>query len=133
VANEAPQRKLEMDSERDASTLHSSGWGLVTDWTYLFDVHSGRQMECEMADLKTEGLLQKIRGKIRETWGNITDDDMDKARGNLDQLIGTIKQKTGESEESIRAKLNRMDEDKEAERDPTGNQDWHHQESRPVR
>jgi uncharacterized protein YjbJ (UPF0337 family) len=86
-----------------------------------------------MADLKTEGLLQKIRGKIRETWGNITDDDMDKARGNLDQLIVTIKQKTGESEESIRAKLNRMDEDKEAERDPTGNQDWHHQESRPVR
>ena len=47
-------------------------------------------------------------------------------------MIGTIKQKTGESEDSIREKLSSMDEDKELERDPTGNQDWHHQESRPV-
>ena len=85
-----------------------------------------------MSDLKTEGFLQKIRGKIRQTWGSITDDDVDKARGNLDQMIGTIKQKTGESEDSIREKLSSMDEDKEVERDPTGNQDWHHQESRPV-
>lgn len=57
---------------------------------------------------KTEGTLQKIRGKIRSTWGNVTDDDIDRAQGNFDQLVGTIKQKTGESEETVRERLRGM-------------------------
>jgi uncharacterized protein YjbJ (UPF0337 family) len=64
---------------------------------------------------KTEGTLQKLRGRIRETWGNITDDDIDRAKGNFDQLVGTIKQKTGESEESVRERLRGMDEEGEFE------------------
>jgi uncharacterized protein YjbJ (UPF0337 family) len=65
-----------------------------------------------MNDTKYEGMFQKFRGKIRETWGDLTDDDMDKAHGNLDQLIGTIKEKTGEAEDSIRDRFRKwQDED----------------------
>jgi uncharacterized protein YjbJ (UPF0337 family) len=60
---------------------------------------------------QTEGTLQKIRGKIRSTWGDITDDDIDRVKGNMDELVGTIKQKTGESEEKIRDRLRDMDRD----------------------
>jgi uncharacterized protein YjbJ (UPF0337 family) len=60
-----------------------------------------------MAERQTEGFLQKIRGKIRSTWGDLTDDDMDRAGGRLDMLIGTIKEKTGEAEEGIRARFER--------------------------
>ena len=63
-----------------------------------------------MTNLKEEGMLDKFKGKIRETWGDLTDDDVEKAHGNWDQLIGTIKQRTGEAEDSIRERLNRMRE-----------------------
>jgi uncharacterized protein YjbJ (UPF0337 family) len=57
-------------------------------------------------------MFDKFKGKIRETWGDLTDDDFDKAHGNWDQLVGTIKERTGETEESIRERLNHVrDED----------------------
>ncbi|HXH20957.1 MAG TPA: CsbD family protein [Dehalococcoidia bacterium] len=54
---------------------------------------------------QAEGWTQKMRGRIRSTWGEVTDDDIDQARGNVDRLVGTIKQKAGEAEESIRERL----------------------------
>ncbi len=55
--------------------------------------------------LRTEGQLQQLRGKLRSTWGKLTDDDIDQAGGNFDTLVGKIKEKTGESEQQIRSKL----------------------------
>jgi uncharacterized protein YjbJ (UPF0337 family) len=37
----------------------------------------------------------RIKGRIRETWGQLTDDELQKARGSTEQLIGTIQAKTG--------------------------------------
>jgi uncharacterized protein YjbJ (UPF0337 family) len=62
-----------------------------------------------MSDWANEGRMQKLKGKLQSAWGNITDDDLQKARGDREQLIGTIKQKTGEAEEDIRRKLEEMD------------------------
>lgn len=58
-----------------------------------------------MADLRTEGRWDRIKGRVRSTWGDITDDDIDQARGNMENLLGRIKEKTGESAEEIRRKL----------------------------
>jgi uncharacterized protein YjbJ (UPF0337 family) len=58
-----------------------------------------------MADLKTEGRFDRVKGRARSIWGDLTDDDFDKARGNVENLIGRIKEKTGESAEDIRRKL----------------------------
>ena len=66
-----------------------------------------------MSNLRTEGMLDRIRGKIRETWGDVTDDEVDKSKGNMEQLIGTIKMKTGETEDSIRARFDRWMRDDE--------------------
>ena len=52
-----------------------------------------------------EGQWDQARGKIRETWGNITDDEIDETRGNWDQLVGKLKEKTGETTEAIERKL----------------------------
>jgi uncharacterized protein YjbJ (UPF0337 family) len=68
-----------------------------------------------MADLKTEGMFQKLRGKVRTVWGDITDDDMDRAGGSFDKLIGTIKEKTGETEDAIRRRLERLGDDDESD------------------
>ena len=67
--------------------------------------------EDKMADLKNEGTMQKWKSKIQSIWGDITDDDVDRAQGDRNQLVGTIKQKTGEREEDIRRKLDDLDKD----------------------
>jgi uncharacterized protein YjbJ (UPF0337 family) len=64
---------------------------------------------------QAEGTLQKLRGRIRSAWGDVTDDDIDRAGGNWDMLVGTIKQKTGEAEENIRERLRDFQDDAEDE------------------
>jgi uncharacterized protein YjbJ (UPF0337 family) len=66
-----------------------------------------------MADLKNEGRIQKLKGKVQSTWGSITDDEYDKAQGNRDQLVGTIKETTGQAEDEIRRILDDLDKDDE--------------------
>ena len=48
-----------------------------------------------------EGSWKEVRGKLRERWGQLSQDDLQRFDGNVDQLIGTIQRKTGESRESI--------------------------------
>jgi uncharacterized protein YjbJ (UPF0337 family) len=48
-----------------------------------------------------QGQWNTLRGKVKAKWGQLTDDDLQLASGNVDQLIGRIQQKTGEGRESI--------------------------------
>lgn len=48
-----------------------------------------------------EGDWNEIKGKLRQKWGQLTDDDLPKLRGELDQIIGIIQRKTGEGREAI--------------------------------
>ena len=41
------------------------------------------------------GMWKQSKGKIRERWGKLTDDDIDKAAGKRDQFIGMIQQRYG--------------------------------------
>jgi len=61
-----------------------------------------------MANLETEGKLDRFKGRIRSVWGEITDDDVDRAAGDRERLVGTIKEKTGEALESITEKLDKL-------------------------
>ncbi len=56
---------------------------------------------------KWEGRWDQLKGKAKEAWGNLTDDDMDVGEGQYDQFVGRIKERTGETEESIRERLDR--------------------------
>jgi len=48
-----------------------------------------------------QGQWNKMRGQIKERWGQLTDDDLQIQGGNVDQLVGKIQQRTGESREAI--------------------------------
>ena len=43
------------------------------------------------------GHWNEVRGKLKEKWGKLTDDDLRHFNGNVDQLVGRIQQKTGET------------------------------------
>jgi len=48
-----------------------------------------------------QGKWNKIRGQVKEKWGQLTDDDLMIHGGNVDQLVGRIQSKTGEGREAI--------------------------------
>jgi uncharacterized protein YjbJ (UPF0337 family) len=64
-----------------------------------------------MSEMANEGRMQRLKGKVQSAWGNVTDDDYAKAKGDRNQLVGTIKEKTGEAEEDIRRRLDEFDKD----------------------
>jgi len=55
-----------------------------------------------------EGNWNEIRGKLHERWGQLTQDDLQKAKGNVDQLVGLIQRKTGEARERVEQYLTEL-------------------------
>jgi len=55
-----------------------------------------------------QGQWSKLRGQVKERWGQLTDDDLQIQGGNVDQLVGRIQQKTGEARESIEKYLTEL-------------------------
>lgn len=53
-----------------------------------------------------KGKWTEIKGELQKTWGNITGDEFDKAKGDLTSLGGLIRQKYGLAQEDVREKLN---------------------------
>jgi len=41
------------------------------------------------------GQWKQLKCKVKEKWGDLTDDDLDKISGKRDQLVGTIQQRYG--------------------------------------
>lgn len=54
---------------------------------------------------KAEGNWDQFKGRVKEQWGQITDNDLKQAEGNFDQLVGIIKERTGESLETVHERL----------------------------
>ena len=44
---------------------------------------------------RIEGRWKQIRGKVKEQWGKLTEDDLDVIAGRRDQLLGRIQQRHG--------------------------------------
>lgn len=55
-----------------------------------------------------EGKWDQMKGRVKEAWGDLTDDEVDQTEGKWDRLVGTIKEKTGEARETIEEKLRQM-------------------------
>lgn len=48
-----------------------------------------------------QGQWNQLKGKVKEKWGQLTEDDLNVSGGNFDQVIGKIQQRTGEGREAI--------------------------------
>jgi uncharacterized protein YjbJ (UPF0337 family) len=48
-----------------------------------------------------QGNWNEIKGKLRERWAELSGNELDMARANVDQLVGAIQKKTGENRESV--------------------------------
>ena len=48
---------------------------------------------------RAEGNWKEFKGKVKEQWGKLTDDDMTVIEGNRDQLAGRLQQRYGIAKE----------------------------------
>lgn len=62
------------------------------------------------SEQRTEGSWNKLKGRLREAWGSLSDDDLEKAKGEREQLVGKIQQRTGESRQKIRKRIDEIAE-----------------------
>ncbi|MCR8547676.1 CsbD family protein [Salipiger sp. P9] len=42
-----------------------------------------------------QGKWKQLKGSVQEQWGELTDDDLDRAAGNREQLVGIIQERYG--------------------------------------
>ena len=54
-----------------------------------------------------EGKWKEMRGQVKEWWGKLTDDDLERVGGNADQLVGLLQQKYGYTRERAEQEFNR--------------------------
>lgn len=46
-----------------------------------------------------EGKWEQLKGKIREKWGDLTDDDLDQIKGDAQQLKGRLQERYGHTKD----------------------------------
>ncbi|WP_136683230.1 CsbD family protein [Falsirhodobacter xinxiangensis] len=45
------------------------------------------------------GKWKELKGQARQKWGDITDDDFDRAAGKRDEIVGLVQQRYGRTKE----------------------------------
>lgn len=51
---------------------------------------------------RIEGPLKDVGGKVKEGWGDLTDDRETEAEGQADQVEGNVQNKWGEAKDDVR-------------------------------
>ena len=64
---------------------------------------------------RIEGNWKTMKGKVKEQWGKLTDDDLDVIAGKRDQLEGKIQERYGKAKDDVRKDVDSWYE----------NQTWH--------
>ncbi len=64
-----------------------------------------------------KGQWKQFRGQVKEQWGKLTDDDLDRIEGKRDQLLGTVQKRYGIARDEAERQLREF----EARKRPTLN------------
>jgi len=48
-----------------------------------------------------KGKFKQLSGEIKRKWGQVTDDDVKEAEGNMEKLVGKIQERSGDEREAI--------------------------------
>jgi uncharacterized protein YjbJ (UPF0337 family) len=62
----------------------------------------------------TEMKWKMLRSRIKETWGDLTDDDLDRFEGQRDHFVGHIQERYGMSRQDVERRLDEIDQAAEA-------------------
>ena len=52
-----------------------------------------------------KGKWKQLRGRAKQTWGDLTDDDLAKVDGSYDRFVGVLQEKYGYTKEEAQRKI----------------------------
>ena len=59
-----------------------------------------------MDNLIVKGTWNTVKGKLKQAYGNLTDDDLKYEEGKDDELLGRLQQKTGKTKDQLKSWIN---------------------------
>lgn len=63
-----------------------------------------------MDNLRIKGKWNEIKGKLKQTFADLTDDDLEYEEGKEEEMLGKIQQRTGKTKDEVRAEIQRISE-----------------------
>ena len=57
-----------------------------------------------------KGNWREYKGRVREKWGELTDDDIDRIAGKRDQLLGILQNRYGKTREAAEREIKEFEE-----------------------
>jgi uncharacterized protein YjbJ (UPF0337 family) len=61
-----------------------------------------------MNKIQFKGSWNEIKGKLKQSYGNLADDDLIFAEGKDDELLGRLQKKLGKTKDEIRQMIERL-------------------------
>ena len=61
-----------------------------------------------MEKLSIKGSWNELKGKLKQKYGQLTDDDLTFAEGKEDEMYGRLQQKLGKTKEEIRREIEKL-------------------------
>jgi uncharacterized protein YjbJ (UPF0337 family) len=58
--------------------------------------------------LQMKGSWNEIKGKLKQKYGQLTDDDLAFAEGKEDELLGRLQKRVGRTKDQLRAEIEEM-------------------------
>ncbi len=58
-----------------------------------------------MTNLQIKGSWNEVKGKLKQKYGQLTDNDLAFAEGKDDELLGRLQQRLGKSKEDLRKEI----------------------------
>jgi uncharacterized protein YjbJ (UPF0337 family) len=59
-------------------------------------------------ELELKGNWNQLKGKLKQKYGQLTDDDLSFSEGKEDELFGRLQQKLGKTKEAIRGEIEKL-------------------------
>lgn len=61
-----------------------------------------------MTKLELKGTWNEVKGKLKQKYADLTDDDLTFAEGKEDELLGRLQQRLGRTKDDIRDEIQKM-------------------------
>lgn len=61
-----------------------------------------------MNNLQFKGNWNEVKGKLKQKYGDLTDDDLSYVEGKEDELLGRLQKKTGKSKEELKEEIDKL-------------------------
>ena len=74
-------------------------------WRKTTDLHSACEISITMTKLELKGSWNEVKGRLKQKYAQLTDDDLAFAEGKENELLGRLQQKLGKSKEDLRSEI----------------------------